>query len=166
MRYYIDCEFDGHNGPLLQMACVRENGVSMVCTVAVETVYDPWVIENVVPVKDAHEGFVDGITGEGIDLYEVGNAMRWPIDDATDKHPVIIADSPVDIARFCKAISTGKDGGWASVDYPSMTFEVHNVDSYPTDLEGAVQHNAYWDAMALRHRLTVGPAKPKLAVVE
>lgn len=33
-----------------------------------------------------------------------------------------------------------------------MTLEVNNVDAYPTELEGAVQHNAWWDAMALRHR--------------
>ncbi len=33
-------------------------------------------------------------------------------------------------------------------------FEMHRVDAYPTMLPGAVQHNAYWDAMALRHKLT------------
>jgi hypothetical protein len=67
--------------------------------------------------------------------------------------PVIIADSPVDIWRFCEAISTGSDGEWASTEFPHMSFEVHNVDCYPTDLPGAVQHNAWWDAMALRHKL-------------
>lgn len=39
-------------------------------------------------------------------------------------------------------------------NYPRMTFEVHNVDCYPTTMKGAVQHNAWWDAMALRHTLT------------
>jgi hypothetical protein len=38
-----------------------------------------------------------------------------------------------------------------------MTFEVHNVDCYPTALEGAVQHNAWWDAMALRAALEKQP---------
>jgi hypothetical protein len=37
---------------------------------------------------------------------------------------------------------------------PSIKFEMHRVDAYPTTLPGAVQHNAYWDAMALRHKLT------------
>lgn len=64
-------------------------------------------------------------------------------------------DSPVDIGRFCQAISTGDDGGWASTNYERMTFTVENVDCYPTDLPGAIQHNAWWDAMALRHKLTV-----------
>lgn len=64
-RFFIDCEFDGHNGPLLSMAIVPEHG--------------------------------DG-------LY------------------MVIID------------------GYAPKD-PS------------TELEGAVQHNAWWDAMALRHKL-------------
>lgn len=44
-------------------------------------------------------------------------------------------------------------GQVASADYPTMTFEVHNVDCYPTTLPGAVQHNAWRDAMALREKL-------------
>jgi hypothetical protein len=83
---------------------------------------------------------------------EVGGSLRWFM--SADKSPVIVTDSPVDVGRFCRALSTGPDGGWASADYPRMTFEVHNVDCYPTDLEGAVQHNAWWDAMALRRKLT------------
>lgn len=39
-------------------------------------------------------------------------------------------------------------------DMPPLRFEVSNLDAYPTDLPGAVQHNAWWDAMALRHLLT------------
>jgi len=33
MRYYIDCEFDGHNGPLLSMAIVCDEFVNMHITV-------------------------------------------------------------------------------------------------------------------------------------
>ena len=40
------------------------------------------------------------------------------------------------------------------VNIPHLSFEVHRVDAYPTALPGAVQHNAWWDAMALRHLLT------------
>lgn len=75
-----------------------------------------------------------------------------------DNCHTIIADSPVDIGRFCAALSTSEDGGWASADYPRMTFEVHNVDCYPTTLPGAVQHNAWWDAMALRHLVMASQA--------
>lgn len=125
MRYYIDCEFDGHGGPLLSIALVREDGRSIHIGVLMEA-RDPWVVENVVPIMG--------------------------------RHGATFADSPVDIGRFCSALTTSPLGGWASAEYPLMTFEVHNVDCYPTTLEGAVQHNAWWDAMALRQKLTTDPA--------
>lgn len=146
-KYYIDCEFDGHAGPLLSIALVREDGYSIhIRTDALAL--DPWVQANVVPLMERHEAKM----GQWIPANEVGPSIKTFI--GADDAPVIIADSPVDIGRFCAAVSTGPDGGWASADYPQMAFEVHNVDCYPTDLPNAVQHNAYWDAMALRRRLT------------
>ena len=146
MRYFLDCEFDGHAGPLLSLALVSEVGLGLhVRTQARAS--DPWVIENVEPLMDNHRAHLQ----VECEINQVGGKIRafLGIDDA----PVIIADSPVDIGRFCTAISTGEDGGWASADYPRMTFEVRNVDCYPTTLPGAVQHNAWWDAMALREKL-------------
>jgi len=149
-RLYIDCEFDGHNGPLLSMALVAEDGLAIhLRTGAVAS--DPWVIENVIPLMECHDADVSGT----VTTNEVGYHLRKFIGNV--ERPIIIADSPVDIGRFCQALSTGTDGGWASTGYSQMTFEVHNVDCYPTDLEGAVQHNAYWDAMALRHKLAQTP---------
>ena len=144
--FYIDCEFDGHNGPLLSIAMVRENGQSIHLTV-IEEAKDPWVIENVVSVLSAHKA------EESYNMHpeDVGPYLRHFMGDC--QNPTIIADSPVDIGRFCRAISTGFDGGWQSTDFPQMTFIVRNVDCYPTTLEGAVQHNAWWDAMALRTAL-------------
>jgi hypothetical protein len=150
-RFYIDCEFDGHNGPLLSFGIVAEDGLGFHLRTNAEA-KDPWVRENVVPLMDSHDADVSG----RCEINTVGMAMRNFIGRV--ERPVIIADSPVDIGRFCQAISTNPDGGWASADYPQMTFEVHNVDCYPTDLPGAVQHNAYWDAMALRHRLAMESA--------
>ena len=147
MRYYIDCEFDGHGGPLLSMALVTD-GDDSIHIAAKQFATDSWVIANVVTIMDQHSAPKSAYVHE----YEVGGVIRAFIGD--DTAPTIIADSPVDIGRFCAAISTGPDGKWASADYPRMTFEVHNVDCYPTDLEGAVQHNAWWDAMALRRKLT------------
>jgi len=147
-RFYIDCEFDGHNGPLLSMAIVAENGDGMYIVVTDGPLdCSPWVAENVIPLMDMHCSPKSAF----VNTNEFGNVIRAFIGDC--QNPVIIADSPVDIGRFCQAISTGPDGGWASADYPQMTFEVHNVDCYPTELTDAVQHNAWWDAMALRHKL-------------
>lgn len=145
-RFYIDCEFDGHSGPLLSIALVREDGIGIHIEADVAAT-DPWVLANVVPLLEQHDA--DDCTRVASD--EVGGIIRWFIGKCD--HPIIVADSPVDIGRFCRAISTGPDGEWASADYPHMTFEVHNVDCYPTTLEGAVQHNAWWDAMALRQLL-------------
>jgi hypothetical protein len=148
-RFYIDCEFDGHGGPLLSIALVREDGDSIHIQANVAAM-DIWVMHNVLPLMDQHKA------QRSVKVYhnEVGGVIRAFIGNCTN--PIIVADSPVDIGRFCQALSTGPNGGWASVDYPLMTFEVHNVDCYPTDLPGAVQHNAWWDAMALRHALEKG----------
>ena len=145
-RVFIDCEFDGHDGPLLSIALVRETGDSIHIRADIEPM-DLWVRKNVLPLMDSHRA------PQSAKVYanEVGGVIRAFLGDTS---PVIVADSPVDIGRFCRALSTGPDGAWASADYPLMRFEVHNVDCYPTDLVGAVQHNAWWDAMALRRRLS------------
>ena len=143
-RFYLDCEFDGHNGPLLSLALVREDGRSIHIRTT-EQASDPWVIANVIPIMDSHHA-TKSLNKAYLD--DVGGFIREFLGDC--ENPTIIADSPVDIGRFCRALSTGSDGAWASADFPHMTFEVHNVDCYPTDLVGAVQHNAWWDAMALR----------------
>lgn len=142
-KFYIDCEFDGHDGPLLSIAMVREDGYSLHVMVAKEA-RDPWVIANVVPFMSAHRANKAYVAN----LNDVGGALRDFIGEC--QNPTIIADSPVDIGRFCRAISTGPDGSWTSAHYPAMTFVVHNVDCYPSPLEGAVRHNAWWDAMSLR----------------
>lgn len=148
MRYFIDCEFDGHGGPLLSLAMVAEGGPSLYVTID-EVAFDPWVRENV--FIDMNDYSLVDLVALDIPEREAGSWIRRFL--AADQHPIIIADSPVDIGHFCCAISTAEHGGWASCDYPLMTFEVHNVDCYPTTLEGAVQHNAWWDAMALREKL-------------
>jgi len=146
VRYYIDCEFDGHNGPLLSIALVAEGGAGIHIRTN-EQPRDPWVIENVAPHFRSHNAWRSAV----LLTEEVGGRLRQFIGG--DTKPVIVADSPVDIARFCQAISTADDGGYAPCMAAELSFEVHDVDCYPTTLPGAVQHNAWWDAMALRHKL-------------
>lgn len=150
MRYFLDTEFDGHNGPLLSVALVCEDGLSIHLRTTARA-DDPWVMANVEPHMDSHDADVDA---SNVRMNYVGAHLRQFL--GRDRAPVIIADSVVDIGRFCQAISTGEDGGWASFD-GNITFEVHDVACYPTTLPGAVQHNAWWDAMALREKLAGAP---------
>ena len=146
MKYYIDCEFDGHKGPLLSIAMVRQDGESIYVRTTLPA-FDPWVLNNVVPVLDKHMADM-AVTCDVLDVADfLANFIGW------DDCPTIIADSPVDIGRFCVVMSTDHDGGWRSCDYTRMLFEVHNVQCYPTGLQGAVQHNAWWDALALKEKL-------------
>lgn len=145
--YYVDCEFDGHDGPLLSIALVEQAGCSIhIETTAIAT--DPWVIANVVPLM----GKNDATTHPLVQPNQVGAQLRDFIGN--DPLPVIIADSPVDISRFCQALMTSPTGGYEPNTWEQMLFEVHDVNCYPTTLDGAVQHNAWWDAMALRRKLT------------
>lgn len=146
MKYYIDCEFDGHRGALLSLGIVREDGANAYFeTGAIPE--DPWVIENVEPLLMKHKAEMYAF----VPLNQIGGLLRDIL--AGDDHPVIVADSPVDIARFMDILSTNNKGEWASTNFPRVTAEIHNVNCYPTSLKGAVQHNAWWDAMALRERL-------------
>jgi hypothetical protein len=149
MRYFLDCEFDGHSGPLLSLALVCDEEPACNLYVVTDTVAtDPWVIENVVPILHQHP--VLDIDPKNVPHNEVGWWINWFLKGEEDI--TVIADSPVDIARFCMALSTGEDGEWTSYGLPLIKFEVHNVDAYPTTVVGAIRHNAYWDALALQSR--------------
>lgn len=154
MRYYLDTEFNGYGGDLISLALVREDGESIYIVVVQKKpgmVFvnggncDSWVRDNVLPILMTpgqiapQEAYMD----------EVGPLVAGFL--AGDPAPVVVADWPDDIRYFCEAAITGPG---TMIDVPSLSFEVHRVDAYPTDLEGAVQHNAWWDAMALRHLLT------------
>lgn len=150
MKYYLDCEFDGWGGPLISLALVRFDGLSLylIYEHADEFIKDDWVAKHVIPIlydipaklQDSLETKVAQKTG----AYLIAEFLKG------DPFPYIIADWPDDISYFCKAIITGP-GLMAAI--PALQFEVKRVDAYPTGLEGAVQHNALWDALALRETL-------------
>lgn len=141
--YYIDCEFDGHNGPLISMALVRED-VRHLYVMTPHDPADPWVIQNVMPVLNA-----DRATRRAfLPPHMVSRCVREFIG-APDRVR-FVADSVVDIGRLCQALSTDDEGNWRSCELPRIDFTVVNIDCYPTTLPNAVQHNAWWDAMALR----------------
>lgn len=145
MKYYLDCEFDGLGGPLLSMALVSHTGRSMYVIMDYAPIRDPWVNENVHPVMlefpigDPYPCIL------GASPAQLSQALEEFLKGDTD--PQIIADWPDDIKYFCAALITGPG---TMIDVWKIRCKVVRVDAYPSDLPNAVQHNAWWDAMALR----------------
>lgn len=76
--------------------------------------------------------------------------------------PVIVSDWLADTAHLCREL-TARSLYWSDPKgdlrgMPPLRFECSNVDAYPTTLPDAVQHNAWWDAMALREKLAPRPS--------
>ena len=161
MQYYIDCEFSGHKGRLISMALVREDGHFIYCVIndglikfkddntweiILKGDFDPWVEDNVLSVLfscpvDAKSCLVT--TAEASAMIEAFLAY--------DPSPHIVADRPDDLKYFNELLITGPG---EAITCPHMTQEWIREDAYPTRLEGCIRHNAYHDAMALRHLLT------------
>lgn len=148
MNYFLDCEFDGFGGDLLSLSLVRQDGRALYIILA--RAYEPcteWVEQNVLPhLKDVPQ---DLMIWDALTPANAARTIRAYL--LSDERPHIIADWPDDIAYFCRALMTGP-GEMVAVRH--ITFEMLRAQAYPTTLEGAVQHNAYWDAMALRHLFT------------
>lgn len=145
MDYYLDTEFDGFGGEILSLALVREDGEEFYWASyrAATPVNDPWVQENVIPIIDV-EGARVTHTGP------IARALQYAVGAVDNVH--VIADWPDDIAYFCQAMITEPG---CRIDTPPLTFEILRIDAYPTELEGAVQHNALWDARALKHAVHI-----------
>jgi len=139
MKYYLDCEFDGPE--LLSLALVSESGSELYLTAHHRTADAPWVQENVCSIIDL----------PGMDSKPLTSA-KSELESyfAGDRSPEIIADWPTDFQHFLPMVH---DDMGNMINMPSFTCSVKRVDAYPTQLKGAVQHNALWDARALRHLL-------------
>lgn len=145
MRYYLDCEFNGLGGELLSLALEPEHDRPPLYLVRAdidEEQIDPWVFENVLPLLHADGGYCGRILKLG----------KWPVLIEAylqgDPDITIVTDWPDDIKYFCDLIITGP--GRMIEIRPSLKFEMHRIDAYPTEVLGAVQHCAYWDAKALK----------------
>lgn len=154
MRYTVDTEFDGHNGPLISLALVPEYGTGYYARTKHDP-KDPWVRENVMPISGPDKLPLLDIRWDQDDENWLGHYVRdYLMHVMKDMNPVFIADSPVDIARIANILSTNPRGDWQNTVFESIRFEVHNVDCWPNDLgPEALQHNAYWDAVALWEKL-------------
>lgn len=152
MRYCLDTEFNEFGGDLISLALVSEDGERELYLATECASPGVWVKDNVMPIID-----VPGATPKMIYPTDFGrHVARFLNDDQS--YPVILADWPDDIRYFCQALITAPG---EMVAIPRLAFELVRVDAYPTTLVGAVQHNALWDAHALRHKLFRAPANDK-----
>lgn len=146
MNYFLDTEFNGFGGELISLALVREDGESLYNIYKIDEPLDPWVKENVIPILATDKSGVRTFCETRL---EGANAIAKFLKG--DSAPYIVTDWPDDVKYFCQAIITGP-GVMASI--PRVIFDVVRVNAYPTNLKDAVQHNAWWDAMALKDLLT------------
>jgi hypothetical protein len=142
VKYFLDTEFDGFGGRLISLALVSEVGGSLYLATACDSPTE-WVRDNVMPIVTA-----PGADPLFIEPDQFGRFIATFLRG--DANPVIIADWPDDIRYFCQALIVGPG---RMVNIPALQFVMARVDAYPTNLDGAVQHNALWDARALRHCL-------------
>lgn len=144
--YYIDFEFDGPTKKPLTLGIVDSNG--HLFYVGFEenrhAVTDPWVAENVMPLVDKGPTPIEWLSTK-----EIQERLFVYFLPATMPH--IVADWPSDISYFSELLITGPG---TMIDLDSVSYVVSRVDSYPSNISEAVQHNALWDAIALRYMLT------------
>lgn len=144
MKYFLDTEFNGFGGELISLALVREDGESGYWVFGDFGTPAAWVAENVLPIVWSCPHGKPKLWDKTAAAMDVA----WFLRD--DPDPVIVTDWPADVRYFCELVEFPM-GKMAPI--ASLKFELHRVDCYPTTLPGAVQHNAWWDAMALRHLL-------------
>ncbi len=151
MRYYLDTEFNSFGGELISLGLVREDGAQLYIVYELPEKIDLWVATNVIPFlyKVPDTKTKDDIMVGPVDPQTGANFLAQFLKG--DETPVIITDWPDDIRYFCTAIITGPG---TMVNIPYLIFNMMRVDAYPTTLEDAIQHNALWDALALKEKLT------------
>lgn len=131
MNLFIDCEFNEHQGDLISMALVAENG-----SIFYEVIpcHNPkaWVREHVMPV----------LNKTAIELDDMRQKIQQWLSQFDHVH--LIADWPTDIELFCKTLVL--DGGYR-LDTPPLTMEIlRDIDTTAS----AIRHNALSDARALK----------------
>ena len=131
----------------MSLALVRDDDAFIYIVYPQPETIEPWVAENVIPVVESVPPMAPMTLVQSTKeaAHVIANFLRG------DDFPIIYTDWPDDVKYFCQSIITGP-GEMANI--PRVVFDIIRVDAYPTELEGAVQHNALWDAMALKKLLT------------
>jgi len=142
MQYFVDCEFDGFHGALISMAVMREDGES-VYMIFQSSATDPWVRDNVLPVlHDCPKKPQFCTKAKAAQLIEsiIGG----------DSDPVFVTDWTADVRYLCDLMEYAP--GQMIDTVPILQFVIVRTDAYPSEIEDAVQHNAWWDARALAYK--------------
>lgn len=146
-NFTIDCEFDGFGGELISLAIVgADRSLYLVNEKHDDDVIrakSPWVKENVIPILFSCPQRAIVVKREKFPYYI--KEFFEVFSDVT-----IHADWPDDIKYFCECLITGPG---TMISTPKIRFVMSRVDSYPNNIEGAVQHNAWWDALCLFEKL-------------
>lgn len=148
MIYFLDTEFNEFGGEIISLALVRQDGESIYLVYPEpKSGYGSWVKDNVVPILWSIPSPLTGMAYALTSSEEGSRFISRFLKD--DPDPVIITDWPDDIRYFCQELITGPG---MMVDVDNLTFRMVRIDAYPTELPLAVQHNAWWDAMALKEK--------------
>jgi hypothetical protein len=137
VRYYLDTEFNGFGGALISLALVpEEDGAAPFYEAVHCDAPTPWVAAHVLPVLG-----IAPISSETLSL-----RLQDYLGD--DPHPVLVADWPEDIALAARAmiLSPGR-----RINLDRVGFELCDAFGFDAALVSEVPHNAYHDAVALRH---------------
>jgi hypothetical protein len=141
--YGLDCEFNGFGGELISLALSGEAGeLYLVRPEAELEAMQPhaWVEENVLPYLSLADARPDVMP-----LSTFGRAIQaFLLPQAS---VTIIADWPEDLKHLmqCLIVAPGQ-----MVRIPNLTLKLVQAAAYPNSMTEAVQHNALWDARALR----------------
>ncbi len=144
--YFVDTEFNGFGGDIISFALVRDDGAYLSLVFGCEKPV-AWVKEHVMPHLYAGKVSHESPTIAVADAPKMIGTFLFG-----DPDPIVYADWPDDIRYFCSLLMP-RPGFMIGVK--NLTFKMIRCDAYPTTVEGAIQHNAYWDALALRDYLMV-----------
>jgi hypothetical protein len=161
IRHYFDTEFNGYGGKLMSAAMVRDeqDALYLIDDAAIQTLLmngemDPWVRENVVPILYSPPAGIEPVHAPSSEWGALISEFIYREDEV----PQVFADWMTDIADLMNLFVTGPGTGVPMAHQTHMVCLRH-LDVYPTTLPGAVQHNAAWDALALKRWLDEMEAK-------
>lgn len=155
-RFYFDTEFTDFNGQLLSAGIVRSDGAALylvlpqddIDKLLADGIVNPWVVDNVLPILLTLPEGTEPIVLPVEEWGEILSSFMYPEGNKSEQVQ-IICDWPSDHIYLMNLLLTGP--GLAHPMGRQTDFTVlRHVDIYPTDVPGAVQHNALWDALAIK----------------